>query len=140
MAFTRTALFLKWGGDGTKYAFYVLRDSYLGGEEDKQASTARSLYDNRLLIVRASTTPRRFSGLVLGEDTATGTANDGSENISFGTIANLKAAWEATDLKAKSFEDTSYWTCEWLGGWKPNLEYDPVQKYVSVPIALEGKV
>lgn len=139
MAFTREALFLKWSTGTTKRAFKVLQGGYQGGDKPKMATYARSLYDNSLLIVRPGSTKRKFTGMIVGTDTASGTANDGSENINWGTIAELEAAWAATDLEAKSFEDSSYFSCEFTMDWMPQLTYDPVRRYAAVPVTLEEK-
>jgi len=139
MAFTRSAMFLKWSGDATARAFLVQQQDYQGGDEDKVASYARSLYDNSLLAVRATTTPRVFYGQVLGKDSTSGTSNDGVDDINNGTIDELKAAWAATDLKCKSFEDSAYWNAEWRGPWRIQLEFDPFRNYALVLISLEEK-
>ena len=137
--FTREAVFLKWDSDATKYCFKVQKEDYRGGERQKPASYARSQYDGSLLIVRAITTPKRFTANIIGEDSASGTANDGVDDINYGTIAQLELAWAATDLKVKSFEDSAYWTCEWVGSWPPILEFDPYRNYALIPIILEDK-
>jgi hypothetical protein len=38
---------------------------------------------------------------------------------------NLKRV-EATDLKAKSFEDSAFWSAESIGDWDPRVEFDPM--------------
>jgi hypothetical protein len=139
MAFTREAAFLKWNGDASKKAFKVLQQGYRGAEEQKPASYARALYDGGLLRVIAPTTPRSFSGAILGEDSPSGTANDGSEDISYGSIDDLKLAWAATDLKCKSFEDSDYWDAEWIGSWAPVADWDPKRNYATVPVTLEER-
>jgi len=143
MAFTREAVFMKWdytgGNPAYKRAFVVLQNHYQGGVQDKPASYQRSVMDNSLLIVRASSKPRKPSCVVLGEDSPSGTLNDGSEDIQKGSIADLKRAWEATDLQVLFFEDTSYWEAEMTGSWPPMLEYDPLRQYAMIPIRLEEK-
>ena len=139
MVFSRSAVFLKWDSDATKYCFVVQKENYAGGEEQKPASYSRSQYNGSLLVVYGITTPNRFTGNIIGEDSASGTANDGSEDIGYGTIAQLKLAWAATDLKVKSFEDSDYWTCRWIGSWLPVLEFDPMRNYALVPMMLEDK-
>ena len=143
MAFSREGIFFKWDYTGPtpayERAFLVVRASYLGGSQAKPASYERSLLDNSLLAVRASTKPRTPSFVVLGEDSTTGTLNDGSANIAKGTIAHLKLAWAATDLKALLFEDSSYWDAEIMGAWPPMLEYDPLRKYALIPLRMEEK-
>ena len=133
--FTRESVYLKWNGDATEKAFRVLKADYGGAEEQKQASYARSQYDNSLLAVRASTNPRRFTAQLVGEDSPSGA--DGG--IDYGSIADLRSAWIATDLKCQSFEDAAYWTAEWTGSWIVIMEYDPVRNYVVILCSLEGK-
>lgn len=139
MVFSRSAVFLKWDSDATKYCFVVQKENYAGGEIQKPASYARSQHDGSLLTVRGITMPRRFVGNIIGEDSASGTANDGAEDIDYGTIAQLQLAHVATDLKVKSFEDAAYWTCEWVGSWPPILEFDPMRNYAVIPMMLEDK-
>jgi hypothetical protein len=136
MAFTREAVFLKWGGDVTKRCFMAKIEGYAGGDKDKPASYGRSLYDGSLQRVYGSTTPRRFIGVLLVEDSPSGSYSDGTESINVGSIANLEAAWAATDLKCKSFEDSAYWDAEWEGGWPPTLAYDPKRNRADIPIRL----
>lgn len=144
MAFSRRAMFFKWGFTGktpaNKYAFLISQEGYSGGHKEKPASYSRSLYDGSLLIVRGITTPRKFQGIAIGYSSRPGTtANDGTEDISLGSISDLAAAWAATDLQVKSFEDSSYWEAEWVGMWPPILNFDPLQTYASIPIMLESK-
>ena len=139
MAFTREALFLKWSSGATKKAFKVLRVDYRGGIETKPANYTRSQYDGSLLIIRGIVTPRRFAGTILGEDSPSGTANDGVEDIDYGSIADLKLAWAATDLQAKSFEDSAYWDAEWIGDWDPPVDFGPNRNYSSILVSLEER-
>lgn len=143
MAFTREAVFLKFlysaGTPASAFAFYAVKDAYEGGGKIKSVSLARSQYDNRLLITRAATKPRQFNAIVWGLDSPTGTANDGVDDIPFGSVDQLEAAWGATDLRMKSFEDDEYWECEWLGDWTVILEFDPFRNYSLVKMTLEGK-
>ena len=140
MSFTRVAVFLQWNsGAPIKRAFKVRQQDYDGGRETKPASYRRALVDGGLLGVYAPNTPRVWLGQVWGQDTASGTANDGVEEIEYGTIADLKLAWAAGDLQVKSFEDAAYWSCEWKGDWGPILEFDPFRKHAIVTMTLEGK-
>lgn len=136
MAFTRQAVFLKWSSGATKYCFQVKIEGYAGGDEDKPASYSRSLYDGSLQRVYGPVTPRRFIAVLTVQDSPSGTFNDGSEDISLGSISNLKSAWAATDLQCKSFEDTDYWNAEWEGGWPPSVAYDPIRNRADIPIRL----
>lgn len=139
MAYTRPAIFLKWSSGATKYAFQVLQSGYGGDAETKPASYARSWTDGSMLIVRGSTTPRRWVGQVVGDDSPVGSANDGTDDINYGDIDNLKAAWAATDLQVKAHSDTAYWDCEWTSDWDVMLEYDTFRRYAIVPMTLEER-
>lgn len=137
MAFTRNALFLKHTSGSVKFAFKIRFTDYRGDTETKPTSYARSLYDGGLLAVKGSS-KRRFTGTVIGEDSASGTANDGVEDIDFGDIDELKACWEATDLQVKGFSDSAYWSAEWMGDWDPEA-FTVTRLYALIPIALEAK-
>lgn len=135
MAFTRRALFLKWGSS-TKYCFLVKIEGYGGGEQDKPAQYNRSLTDGSLLRVFGPSELRSLNGILLVNDSRPGTTyNDGSEDIAVGQISDLKSAHSATDLQAKSFEDDDYWDAEWLGAWSP-YPVDPMRSYAEIPIKL----
>jgi hypothetical protein len=140
MAYTRSAIFLKWGFSGGvpsyKYAFVIKVRGYAGDDVQKPANYTRSLYDGSLQRVYAPFNPRRLAGLILAEDSATGTVNDGTEDIPKGTIANLEAAHAATDLQVKGMADSAYWEAEWKGGFMPQLTYDPFRNYADVSIEL----
>lgn len=125
MAFTREAVFLKWGA--SHYCFFVGREGYQGGNEEKAASYSRGLYDGSLLRVFAASKPRQFSAALIVDDVRPGLSyDDGTETlVQVGNIADLKAAWAATDLQVKSFEDSAYWGAEWQGPWRPQLAFDP---------------
>lgn len=133
--FTRQAVLLKWNGDATERAFKVLMTEYAGGEDTKPASYERGLIDGSLLIVRSPKTPRQFASAILGEDSPSG--SDGG--VTRGSIAELKVAHAATDLKCKSFEDSAYWEAEWKGSWNPRMDYDPMRNYAVIPILLVEK-
>ena len=130
--FTRDAVLLKWNGDATERAFKVLKDGYQGGEDQKPASYERALFDGGLLRVFSSKTPRQFIAAIMAEDSATGTM----DGVSYGTIAELKLAHAATDLKCKSFEDSDYWNAEWQGSWNPAVDFDPMRNYSTIPVML----
>jgi len=142
--FTRRAVFLRWDGDATTRAFLVTQPEYRGATQKKLASYARSAADNSLLATRASTRPRAWVGQLVAMTTALaavyGTANDGSDDFAYGDIAELEDAHEATDLKCLSFEDSDYWTAEWMGDWDEVMEFDPKRNYAIVLCTLEGKV
>lgn len=139
MAYTRKAIFLRWSSGTTKRAFKTLQADYGGAGKLKPASYARSLTDGALLAVYGAKKPRSCICQIWGKDTVSGTANDGVEEIDYGTIDELQAAWAATDLEVKGFEDTAYWPCEWKGDWDMMLEYDPFRINVIVTMVLEEK-
>ena len=133
--FTRQAVLLKWNGDATERAFKVLKAEYGGGEEQKLATYERGLFNGSLLAVRSTKKPRQFIAPILAEDSPSG--SDGG--VTRGSIAELKLAHAATDLKCQSFEDSAYWEAEWKGSWNPQLDYDPMRNYAVVPIMLVEK-
>jgi len=140
MSFTREAVFLKWGAGGsTKYAFKVKQVDYSGARHTKPATYGRALSSGNLLAVYTPLNPRIWLGQVWGLDSASGTANDGTEDISYGDIDDLKTAWAATDLQVKSFEDSNYWSCEWKGDWDTALEFDPLRNQAVITMMLEQK-
>ncbi len=131
MAFTSEVVFLKWGS--SEYCFYAKQEDYQGGTREKPASYTRSLYDGSLQRVYAPSTLRKWIGIILVEDDRPGTThNDGTDDISVGKIDDLADAWAATDLQVKSFEDASYWDCEWQGPFVPLVAYDPVRGYADI--------
>jgi hypothetical protein len=140
MAYSREAIFFKWGFSGgvpaNKYAFVIKVQGYAGDDVQKPAGYSRSLYDGSLLRIFAPFKPRRLAGIILAEDSVTGTANDGVEDIAKGTIAHLEAAHAATDLQVKGMADSAYWAAEWKGAFMPQLTYDPYRNYADVFIEL----
>jgi len=134
MAFTRAAVLLKWNSGATERAFKVSRDSYAGGRDTKPASYDRSAHDGSLLIVRAPNTPRSFMALIKAEDSPSGTTG----GVAWGSITELKAAWAATDLQVKSFEDSDYWNGEWKGDWNP-VPIGPTRVYADMFVTIEEK-
>lgn len=143
--FDRDAIFLKWdyveGTPAYEKCFRVLMDGHSHAER-KPAQYTRSWYDNRLLIVRASTQPHLWRGAVLAyheKGDAEEVENDGADDIYVGDIDHLKLAWLATDLQVKAHEDSAYWTAEWVGEWNPILDYDPYRNYSAIVMSLEGK-
>ena len=79
---------------------------------------------------------RRISGVFLVRDAPTATI----DGVDEGSIAELQAAQEATDLQCKSFEDSAYWNAEWRGDWPPVVDYDPLRNLASVPALIEEKL
>jgi len=134
MAYTRSGVRMKWSGGETIRAFEVLREDYRGSTQTKPAQYGRSLYDDGLVAVRA-TSKRRFTGLIVAYDSPSG-AIDG---VTRGSIAELNAAHDATDLQVQSFEDDAYWDAEWMGDWDTLIEYDPMRNQALVVAQIEEK-
>ena len=134
MAFTRESVLLRWSGGATTRAFRVLKEEYRGGTETKPASYARSLYDDGLLAIRA-TSKRKFFALLTVEDSPSGSL----DGATIGSISELNSAWAATDLEVQGFEDGAYWDGEWMGDWDALLEYDPKRNRAVVVAQIEEK-
>ena len=134
MAFTRESVLLRWNSEATVRAFRVLKEEYRGGTNTKPASYARSLYDDSLLAIRASS-KRRWFGAIVAEDSPSGQI----DSADIGSIDELEAAHAATDLEVKSFEDDDYWDAEWMGNWDAICEYDPMRNRAVVIAQIEEK-
>jgi len=134
MAYTRESVLLKWNGGSTIRAFSVLKEEYKGATKTKPASYSRALYDDGLLVIRA-TSKRRFFGLLTIDDAPTGSL----DGAAIGSIDEAEAAWAATDLQVKSFEDDAYWDAEWMGNWDTLCEYDPKRNKALVIAQIEEK-
>ena len=132
--FTRESVLLKWSGGATERSFRVLRDAYAGGTKTKPAAYGRSWYDGSMTRV-FGTSKRKFQGVLIVEDSPSGTL----DSVTEGSIAELEAAFAATDLQCQSFEDAAYWNAEWVGDWLPNVDYEPDRTRASIAINLEER-
>ena len=126
--FSRAYLLLAWGYTGetpsSKYAFVVLQEGYEGGRVTYAKDISRNPAGT-LLVVRAPASKREFTGRIWLDHDAAGTIVYDEVTYTFGTDANLKSAMEATDLKAKSFEDSAFWSAESVGDYDPRVEFGP---------------
>lgn len=134
MAFTRQSVLMKWSAGTVERAFPVLKEGYRGGTETKPAAYSRSLYDDSLQAVRA-TSKRRFMGVLSVLDSPSGTI----DSVTQGSIADARSAHAATDLQVKSFEDSAYWNAEWMGDWDTICEYDPMRNRAIIVAQIEEK-
>jgi hypothetical protein len=127
--FTQAYLLLAWSYTGEtpsyKYAFVTLLEGYEGGRVTYAKDISRNPAGT-LLVVRAPANKREFTGRVVLDHNATGTVVYDEVTYTFGTDTNLKSAMEATDLKARSFEDSAFWSAESIGDWDPRVEFDPM--------------
>lgn len=128
--FAREYLLLAWDyTDETpakKYAFVVLQEGYEGGRKTHAKDVSRNLSGTLLVVRAAGSKKREFVGRVWLDHDATGTVTYNEVAYTLGTDTNLEAAMEATDLKAKSFEDSAFWSAESIGDWDPRVEFDPM--------------
>jgi len=119
--FTRAYLLLTWASDANKYAFPVFVEGYSGDRTPYAKQLSRNL-SGTLLVVRAPADKKEFMGNVWLDHDISGTVVYDAVTYTYGTGANLKSAMEATDLKAKSFDDSSFWDAENVSPWDPRIE------------------
>lgn len=118
MAFSRSYLLLMHNSDATKLAYPVFVEGYEGDQVPYAKDLSRNV-DGDLLVVRAVTDKREFHGNIWLDSGASGTIQYDAVTYSIGTPAQLKAALEATDLKAKAFDDSAFWSAECATPWNP---------------------
>jgi hypothetical protein len=125
MAFSRNHLLLDYGTEPTvsHYAFSVERtQEYDGEQETRPLQVSRN--PNGDLLVVYGTSKREFMGAIFLEDDATGTVVYNSVTYTIGTPSNLKTCLAASDLRAKSFDDSSFWNAVSVMPWSPRVEYE----------------
>jgi len=123
MAYTRNAIFLRWAS-GTKHrAFDVTQKNYIGGGYTRDETIGRDTNGD----MRSVSGPnfRIWRGGIKSVRVASGTANDGTDDVDYGNYMDLRSAHAATDLEAMFHEDSEYIKVEWLGNLIAHMEFDP---------------
>ena len=131
----RGAIRLRWNGAATERAFIVRLRDYQGGDKDKPAAYRRNVRTGQMLRVYG-VSMRQVSVELIVKETPAGNTIEGVQE---GSIDELETAWAATDLECLSFEDTSYWYAEWVGGWPVRMEFDPMRTLAIVPMHLQQR-
>jgi hypothetical protein len=128
MSYSEEYVYLLWDGGNTKHAFPAKFEGYEGGRVDFPAQLSRNL--SGTLLVATGTSKRHFLATLVIDDNEVGTVV-GSYTV--GSLANLQAAYGATDLQIQAPDDGSPWNARLVGSYQPR-PLTPIGTVTECPI------